>query len=383
MNYKKTIRILDPFYGWGMHADYYRELKEDSSTKHDTGLCNRLFHWELFYELCEKSKDDILTLIVQNMIWPELSILDMPNTVGIDYSLENSHWYGTFEDSELYFKTIFDIENGNVYLSEKLDFSKIVSMYKDNKFDFISKDHWYTEQGYHTLESIYFELYDTEWEKYIREDRPLTKITLRDKKLHRKLELRFANMIGIHIRRGNGVYITEEDINSFPTEYIEKFREYKKDYIKVVSDIYPFQQDYHYFEFIDFVLKLNPNQKFYISHDLPDEFMDYYYEKYGDSIVTKKDYRDEYIKHYSNKIKNLDHLIKYGNIIDNVMDLFSLANCKYLVESPGSSWSYFAKSYRKPPSIRAYEVPNMIENHSEKFTETIKQVIEEIPLNMI
>ena len=68
---------------------------------------------------------------------------------------------------------------------------------------------------------------------------------------------------------------------------------------------------------------------------------------------------------------------------DNIMDLFSISNCKYLVESPGSSWSYFAKTYRNLPSVRAYEIPDLIENHNESFTNTIKQVTEEIPLNMI
>ena len=317
------------------------------------------------------------------MIWPELQILDLPNTVGIDYSLENSHWYTTYEDSLLYVKTIFDHEKDEVYLSKKLTFDKIVSMYKNNKFDFVKDNHWYTELGYHTLESIYYHLYENDWESNIREERPLRKITLRDKKMHRKMELRFANMIGIHIRRGNGVTVTEDNVKSLPSEYEDRYKVYKDEYIKVVSDIYPFQEDYHYFEFIDFVLKINPNQKFYISHDLPDELIQYYYDKYGDSIVTKKDYRNEYIKYYSSKIENLEHLIKYGNVIDNIMDLFSISNCKYLVESPGSSWSYFAKTYRNLPSVRAYEIPDLIENHNESFTNTIKQVTEEIPLNMI
>ena len=47
---------------------------------------------------------------------------------------------------------------------------------------------------------------------------------------------------------------------------------------------------------------------------------------------------------------NINNLIR-GNVIENVVDLFSLSYCKFLIKSDQSTWSEFAEYYRKPPSV--------------------------------
>jgi hypothetical protein len=354
MNYSKTIRIFDPFYGWGMHSDYYRDLKENSPTMNDTGLCNRLFHWELFSEICDKSGDEELTLAVQNMIWPEMAILHLPNTIGVDYKIFHNDWYGLPSHFEMFFKTIFDVGSNEVYLTQTLSEEKIMSMYNSNKFNFIDEfPHWHTEYGYYTINYVYHKMYGFDYENHLPGYRPIRNIKLKNEKLHRTLENRFSNVIGIHIRRGNGVTITDDDIKTFKPSLQKKFIEYKEKYFRDVSDIYKFQEDSIYFAFIDFILDINPKQKFYISHDLPDEFIDVYYERYGNLIITKKDYREDYTKIFKKDVENLNHLIKYANIVDNVTDLLSLSLCKFLVEAPLSSWSSFAKVYGNKESIKS------------------------------
>ena len=117
MNYKKTIRLFEPFGGWGAHHYYYRpdlletDIKdsEQFSNTFDTGLCNRLLNWEAIYYIVEQAKDNDLHISVQNHIWPELALIELPDTVGIDYNIWNNFWYGRVEHVNLYFKTIFDI----------------------------------------------------------------------------------------------------------------------------------------------------------------------------------------------------------------------------------------------------------------------------------
>lgn len=378
MNYSKTIRLFDPFYGWGYHFDYYTKLNEPSGTRNDTGLCNRILHWELYYDIIERSKDQSYTIIVQNMMWPELAILNIPNTVGIDYNIYQNHWYGLHEHSELFFRTIFDSKNQEVRLTPPLEYDKILSMYETNNFtSFLEQDHWNTERGYYTLNILNSKIKNKHID--ILQQRRITGITFRDKKFHTKLRNTYLGYIGIHIRRGSGVTSTDDDINSLDKNLIEKYKKYKKKYIIEQSDVYLFQQDKIYFDFIDFVLKIKPNQQFYISHDLPDEFILPYYEKYGNLIVTKKDNREKYENYFSKEIKNLDHLIKYGNIVENVTDLFSLASCKFIVTSPKSSWSEFAKDYSNVEFIESNEITNKITNHTEEFYNYMERIINHTP----
>lgn len=371
MNYKKTIRILDPFGGWGCHPDYYNNSLDMSTTKGDTGLCNRLFHWELFYDLYEKSNDDDVHLAVQSWIWPEAPILDLPNTVFVDYKIHSSDWYSHGKHGDMYFKTIFDEETDTVDFAKKLTYDKIMDMYKSNIFDYNSINHWYTDKGYVTLQKLYFDLYDIDDVHNTLVDRPLSKLTFRDKKIHRKIEKDSVQKIGIHLRRGNGVFIMEDDIKSMPLELQDEYRKYIKDFISVKNSIYPFQKDSIYFRFIDSILEKRPNQKFYISHDLPDRFIDHYYERYGNLITSKKETRSYYINYFSKTIKNLNHLVSYANIVDNLVDLFSLANCEYLVTSPGSTWSEFAKIYTNKKSIHAYEIDDKLNQNKDEFLEDV------------
>ena len=81
---------------------------------------------------------------------------------------------------------------------------------------------------------------------------------------------------------------------------------------------------------MDNILKLNPNQKFYISSDLPDEIMGYFYEKYGDNLIDKKNILNivyDYI--VTSGIKKSE--LEYGNVVPNLVDLFSLLSHLHLV----------------------------------------------------
>jgi N-glycosylase/DNA lyase len=57
----------------------------------------------------------------------------------------------------------------------------------------------------------------------------------------------------------------------------------------------------------------------------------------------------------------MKHLIDYANVIDNLVDLFMLSNCPYIITSPGSSWSEFAKYYKDKESDNILDVNKKLE----------------------
>lgn len=396
MNYKKTIRLFDPWDGWGTH-DQFHNKNGDFSTRMDTGLCNRLFHWELHYDILKRADDYDLHLAVQSHIWPEYPLLDLPDTVLVDYKMAGNFWYSQYTHANLYFKTIFDTESNNVTLTKELSKEIILNCYKNNNFEkILETDHWNSSIGYNTMDSIFTELYGRAYissDGYTRETRGLSKIRLSIDRVHKNLEAKYASYVGIHIRRGNGVAVNKQDYSELSDELKTKYEKFQKDYMKDRCDIYRYHPNEKYFKLIDTFLKIKPTQKFYISHDLPDEFLNPFYEKYGNIIESKKDVRDYAKKQFQQKVKDLNHLINYGNIIDNVMDLFILSFCGYKILSPNSSWSEFAEHYKvqfSPPTHQdviwvndpRLEKNNFLEEDMEEFSDKLNALVPPIDFNI-
>jgi hypothetical protein len=180
-------------------------------------------------------------------------------------------------------------------------------------------------------------------------DRPLKEIKLRYKSVEESIKYEVRDAVGIHIRRGNGIPFNHDDLNSLPEEIRGDFELIKRIPRYQTDNFYSFHQDELYFNIMDNILKLNPNQKFYISSDLPDEIIGYFYEKYGDNLIDKKNILKivyDYI--ITSGIKKSE--LEYGNVVDNLVDLFSLSFCKFLIKVPTSTWSIFAENYVKKGS---------------------------------
>lgn len=376
MNYDKTIRILDPFNGWGNHTEFYK-LKnrklgphEISMGNDDTGLCNRFFHWEVFYDLYQNASDIDVNLAVQEWIWPELDLLYLPNTLAVGYTNIGTDWYAEVVHADLYFKSIFDKEEKTIRLSEKLTHDRIISMYKNHNFDFNKTNHWFTDEGYITLETIYETIGDPDVEKTMH-NRPISQISILDKYVEERIRNNCHGRIGIHIRRGNGVVITDDDIKTLPSDIQSKYKNRVESVFTMQCDAYSFTPDSIYFELIDSILEKNPKQKFYISHDLPDEYIKQYYHRYGhETINTKSDDGWYFNDYYHDKLKNADMLVTYANAIDNVVDLFSLINCKSLIKAK-SSWSDFAHYHTPKPAFLIHEIKDRLLNDKENLIDEI------------
>lgn len=296
----KTIRWIET---QGRHLD-------EIHRSYDTGLCNRIFYWEAL-QLINKFNNYQFTIEMDEDYWPELNeLIDLPNTLTTQNGFDNrDEEYKPISSSD-----IMSIpKNCTLILNENKYFS-------DFKFNDVSYIHSYVDN-------------------FLEGNRLLMDITLKDKELESLIKEFSKDKIGIHVRRGRGIIFGENEINGLPEDIRNLYVEHRKLEGEYTFKFYtyPFISDKIYFKIIDKILKINPNQKFYISHDLPDNLMFYYELKYKNIVFTKR-YFYEFIK---NRYKT------QNNHVNNVIDLFCLSNTKFLLRQPISTWSVFAQHYTK------------------------------------
>lgn len=284
----------------------------------DTGFCNRIFYWEGL-QLLNKVNNYSHKILVDKKYWPELiELIELPNTEITDFKPDYSFTPIT---------------------------NKLLSNIKLNNFKIENKN-YYSNFDYQSL---------SEFDSILDKNRPIVNIKLQDKFLESAIKDFCKDKIGLHMRRGRGIIYGQMELESLPdhirTPYI-KFRE-KEGIDTPKYYIYEFVTDSTYFNIIDKILELNKNQKFYISHDVPDEFIQYYEEKYVDKIYTKT----YFYNHIKNKFKNTDI-----NHVKNVIDLFALSNTKMILKHPLSTWSEFGQYHVPKPAVYTTEdIDNIIE----------------------
>lgn len=286
----------------------------------DTGLCNRLFHWELADFINKKNNNEFI-IYLESEFWPECEFINLPNT--IVYSKQNLSEY-------------FKIETNNRY--HQLSVDDIESL-KKNKY-FLDSSKEYISNFEYTFTD---EIFSTNYELI---NRGIKSISIKNKNIENIISQFTKDMIGMHIRRGYGVSKNDKQL-----EYIKNLN-LTVGTIDPLLDrklYYEFYEDSKYFEIIDKILNVNPNQKFYISSDLGVESVIHFTEKYKNNIFTYVDI----LKNISNHLVSMsyiDYQFYYQHLV-NIIDLFSLSFSKLLITSKNSSWSYFAQKYREIPSI--------------------------------
>jgi len=282
------LKWVEPHFGGGGYV-----------TNKDTGLCNRIFHWELGYNI---AKINSMKIEVQKQWWPEMEFLNLPLTECVDKT--NTE----FVDDVYPFDT-----NILRHYNFKLDNTK--SWFPIEGWSF--NRHW--------------------WDMYYKDDkisRPIRLIKIKDVKLKSLIESTVRGAVGVHVRKSIGVKGVF-DPNGF-----------EGGYENIDDDVYV--------KFIEKILKFNPKQKFYLSTDLPLGKVGFLLDNYD--ISTYKDI----VKKYNFKIKDSsirDKIVNYRdnvikqNTLKDIVDLFGLAFCSYLIVHPQSTWSDFAFLYRKKPYV--------------------------------
>ena len=281
---------LEPNNGWAASKDL------DGIEYNDTGLCNRVLHWEIAYEINRKLNFQY-NILVEREYWPELDFIDLPNTIALPQC---------------------ELPRDSMPLS----FKKATSILRNSTNISMKDVNWHSNFGYKILASFYG---NTNFYH------PLSLIKLKDLSIESYIKESVEDVIGLHIRRNSGVAFKEEDLDTLLPEIKDRYVRFRKNNPPVKEDYIRYIKDNLYFNVIDGMLRTNPTQKFYISCDLPHNLYSYYKDKYGDAIITKEDL--------------LASIGESSTTLNNIIDLFALSFCKFVIKSNKSSWSDFAQFY--------------------------------------
>ena len=273
--------------------------------KEDTGFCNRLFHWEFAYQLNEINNFKF-KILLEDYWWPELEYLELPHT----------EWWNGHEPTNTNIARLIPDDLVDNKYNKFINYTvPIDSREMEAKQDFILNDSmdYYPTCGYN---------FTRHFEEQFNTIRPLQLVSLKNKQLQQEIEDRAGGAVGIHIRRGIGVKPHDKD---GAIDYVED---------RVYTDI------------MDSMLEINPNQKFYISSDVPKSELKHFYDNYD---CFTWDVLDESKYKVQQKYK-----ILHKHTFANVVDLMMLSNTSYLVKVLSSSWSNFAQLYRGTYCCEAY-----------------------------
>jgi len=314
----------------------------------DTGFCNRIVTWEILQFLNERNGFSFEIKMGESW-WPELKeVLQFPNTSLINENINDSR------ES----KIEFIVKN-----SKRIGIEDLNKMIETNNFN-LNDDSYYVDIDFGKVAEIFHSV----GLKTKNFKRPIHGIKIKNKELNEFIESTLSECIGIHIRRGRGVKYKDK-LNTLPKENIEKYISFHKPFGEATYEyyIYKFIEDAKYFQIIDNILKINPSQKFYISHDLSDELMEYYEKKYPNNIITRKIFYDKINNKYPNTKKN--------HVMDSI-DLISLSNSFITIGSQYSTWSIFAIDYKDKTSFHLSE--ETLDEDLETWYEIYKRVYQKI-----
>jgi len=288
--------------------------------KEDTGFCNRLFHWEFAYQLNEINNFKF-KILLEDYWWPELEYLELPYT----------EWWDKHKPTNTDIDRLIPADLADNKYNKFINYTTpIDSREMEAKQDFVLSDgvDYYPTCGYN---------FTRQFEEQFNKMRPLQLVSLKNKQLEKEIIEKTKGVVGIHIRRGIGVKPHDKD---GAIDYVE---------------------DSVYTDIMDSILKINPNQKFYISADVPKTKLQYFYDNYD---CFTWDVLDESKYKVEQKYK-----ILHKHTFTNVVDLMMLSNTSYLVKVLSSSWSNFAQLYKGTYCCEAYHSGITEEHRGNPFSE--------------
>jgi len=353
-------------------------------TEYDSGFGDRIKYWVLAYQLSLIIEG--IQIIVEEKYWPELLLLDLPNT-----TTQNITW-------KSYKNKLIPIgweEVKNIMITRVnslLNFSNDVCYY----FDFSLED----------MANI-FEDQNVTNNFIIHQG--VSKIKLKLPAVSDFIQKQFSDSYYIHLRRGRGTFPTAKFLNEmeqcltkeFVLDYWRMFHTIKlgsntrskiykyydsliekdtyidekyspterhrslakmvgnsdeeilKDYKWVNS--YKIVPDSDYFNLIlNYIFKKNPNQKIYISSDIPKKYYSHYYDNFSGNIIDKDYYFKIFLDLYTDKISKKDLEKEYSTpilkVFENVFDLMVGCFSNNIVRST-SNWSKISSLYKKKKVI--------------------------------
>jgi len=252
----------------------------------DTALGNRLFHWEqaqsLYGENCRLS--------FEQKFYPESEFFNFPNTV--------------FEDDGTWDETVSNLQ-------DQWEETWLQSM-----------------AGQTTTCTALTGPYDNH----------ISTITLKDPNWDKKFKTLFGKYHGIHLRRGSGTWLSDDDISSIPDgireDYLEYYKKINDGHTVVDSDTYQYIQDSQYFN------EMDTKKKYYIAADIPSKYYSHWKDKY--KIVDKNDLMDKFKKICP---------IKKNYVAESLIDFIALAYSKGILAHKGSTFNLTAARWKETPIV--------------------------------
>ena len=356
----QSIRLAEPW-GGGHYAL-------------DTGLCNRLLHWELVYSMVQHTHGDH-QIVCLDQHWYELDFISLPETQLIGFyegrleSAKEPFHSQTYYDVAK-FNYIFDIEDFSMSLPEKITDEMVIKMHENGSYKLPNKDHFITDFDWKLTHAFTEDIAEHNLHDKIFPEWGLSQMKFIDPELDEYIKNYASKFIGIHLRRGAGVKKTQEQINKTDPHTRKFFAETEAD--KYISSVYRFYENEEIYKFIDRALQIDGEQKFYISSDLPPSSLTFLKERYGKKILSRKElvanlpselfYRlgldfykkdisflDEYYIPNDNTVYTNELLRRVAFF--NMVDLIALGHTMLLLTPSFSTWSYVAKKLNNRPSV--------------------------------
>ena len=302
----------------------------------DTSFGNRVVNWEIAYYLKEALGKGH-RILMEKREWPEVTndFIFLPDTSlaqNIDQKVAATPEIKEVQENFCHHMYIVNQLADSNHLTYTFDFS-----------GFNEKDELLTATFINTLQT-----------KYQNKLRPLSYIKIKNYLVEDYLKEVTKDAIGIHLRRGSGVTYDKDKLEIKSSNIKESYLDFRSKIYMYNHEGYPYINDNVYFNIIDNFLKINPDQKFYISTDLPFHLISYYIERYGKNVIFKETIIDkvqELLRLSGDSINTDEKKLT----VYNMVDLFALSFCKFLIKSNTSTWSLFAEEYRKQPSIISEE----------------------------
>lgn len=345
-------------------------------TKYDSGFGDRIRFWVLAHYL--STIIDNVEIIVEEKYWPELLLIDFPNTISQNIS--------SLRLSKNQLIPISCEKLRNIILTRD---SELLNSSSDN--------YYYFNFSVHTIGDVFTGL-DITYEFMLHD--AISKIKLNLPEASDYMQREFSDYCCIHLRRGNGTFPTLKflsEIKQFlPGEIFNSYwktfhkerlgnsinsKQYKYYDFLIKRDTdtenknlsiettlrdfnwvneYKIVTDSDYFNLIiNFILKENPNQKIYISCDIPKQYYSYYYDNFPNNIVDETSQFKIFLKFYEGKIDSEKLKKKYSipiaKVFENVFDLMVGCYSKIVVKST-SNWSQIFSLYKKKKVIHASRI---------------------------
>lgn len=325
---------------WGVSLEVLDKATISDATQIENTVCtgfgDKLIYWSIGYYL---STITDFELLIPSRIWPEFLFLDLPNTKVSKISLikiPNNYKKITVVDA---LKCIKNRTN-------QIKFDQNKNYYFDFSMREISSSHF----AYHKLDYLF---------------EGFKKIKFKNHLANQYIEKNFSNMVSIHLRRGlfcdlsKSVEYIKELINTIGEDKVLKYygsleflspQNLKYSRFTILPDSF-------YFYLIDRLLEKNPEQKIYVSTDVPNYLMSHYFERYPNNIVTKDQYLNEFKVFFEDILKKNETSNYYYSpyqTISDLLDFFVLSNSKMMISSGESQWSFLTKIYKKKVIINAH-----------------------------